>query len=373
MNPIGKELDQSVRVDYQYFIELAVQKKLSWNTLVHFLTDLAPTLDKSRQVIRILVQELEKWVTKVENEIEEEIIAPNDIDATKEPKNSENSLASSEMSDSEDESNNGSINSTDDCIIDETNPDGLVSNEKGLGQISNNEKSEEINLVNESEIFNTGHKFYESIRENQIETQNDDSIKDLGNLIKSKKAELNSKESKEFKCKFCFKTFSMKYYLERHEKVHTGLKPYKCNTCNYSSERKSNVRKHENIHTGEKPFQCKHCEKSFNRVYNLKIHERIHTGERPYQCTTCEMSYTNLTNLKVHENTHSNDGIFQCKTCEKSFNQKSGLIYHERVHSNEKPYLCKICSKGFKDSSSLKRHNIIHTNDTHEGEAFHHK
>ena len=109
MNPNGKELDQSVRVEFQYFIELAVQKKLEWNTLVHFLTDLAPTLDKSRQVIRILVQELEKWVTKVENEIEEEIIAPNDIAETKESKDlilhGEISLATSEMPDSEDESN----------------------------------------------------------------------------------------------------------------------------------------------------------------------------------------------------------------------------------------------------------------------------
>ena len=109
MNPNGKELDQSVRVEFQYFIELAVQKKLEWNTLVHFLTDLAPTLDKSRQVIRILVQELEKWVTKVENEIEEEIIAPNDIAETKESKDlilhGEISLATSEMFDSEDESN----------------------------------------------------------------------------------------------------------------------------------------------------------------------------------------------------------------------------------------------------------------------------
>ena len=54
--------------DYQYFIQSAVQKDLPWNTLAMFLTDLAPTLDKSRQIIKILVQEREKWVAKVENE-----------------------------------------------------------------------------------------------------------------------------------------------------------------------------------------------------------------------------------------------------------------------------------------------------------------
>ena len=64
--PNGSPLDQSVRVDFQYFIQSAIEKKLSWESLAHFLTDLAPTLEKSRQVIKILVQELEKWVVSPE-------------------------------------------------------------------------------------------------------------------------------------------------------------------------------------------------------------------------------------------------------------------------------------------------------------------
>ena len=76
MNPIvdsdGNTLDERRLVDFEYFIQSAVDNKLPWNTLAYFLIDLAPTLDKSRQVIKILVQELEKWVTKVENETKED-------------------------------------------------------------------------------------------------------------------------------------------------------------------------------------------------------------------------------------------------------------------------------------------------------------
>ena len=62
------QTDEKVILDYQSFIQSAIQKELSWKSLAYFLTDLSTTLDKSHQVIRILVQELEVWVLKVESE-----------------------------------------------------------------------------------------------------------------------------------------------------------------------------------------------------------------------------------------------------------------------------------------------------------------
>ena len=63
--------NEEVKVNLKYFIQSAIQKDISWKALAIFLTDLVTTLDKSKEVIRILVQELEKWVSKVdENEIE---------------------------------------------------------------------------------------------------------------------------------------------------------------------------------------------------------------------------------------------------------------------------------------------------------------
>ena len=56
-----------VRIDFQYFIQSAVNQELSWKTLAFFLTDLTTSPEKSKEVIKILVEELEKWVTKARN------------------------------------------------------------------------------------------------------------------------------------------------------------------------------------------------------------------------------------------------------------------------------------------------------------------
>ena len=66
MNTI-EEQGTKVVLDLKYFIQMAIQKKITWNTLAFFLIDLAPTLEKSKRVIETLVQELEKWISKVEN------------------------------------------------------------------------------------------------------------------------------------------------------------------------------------------------------------------------------------------------------------------------------------------------------------------
>ena len=66
MQPI-EEQGQEVTMNIGYLIQMAIEKKMPWNTLTHLLTDLAATPMKSKQVIKLLIQELEKWISKVEN------------------------------------------------------------------------------------------------------------------------------------------------------------------------------------------------------------------------------------------------------------------------------------------------------------------
>ena len=59
---------ENITINFNYFIQLAIRRQLSWKSLAFMLTDLTTTLDRSKQVIRILVQELEKLALKGETD-----------------------------------------------------------------------------------------------------------------------------------------------------------------------------------------------------------------------------------------------------------------------------------------------------------------
>ena len=147
MNPIvdydGKTFDEKVLVDFHYFIRSALEKKIQWNALAYFLTDLAPTIDKSRQVIMILVRELEKWVKKWENasKDEENILASLDISDSESNEDVIEANADGKSDYQDDFETNESIDISDD----QTKQDG--SNDLGLNHRKDNEKAMIKNVV----------------------------------------------------------------------------------------------------------------------------------------------------------------------------------------------------------------------------------
>mmetsp|Transcript_4051 Transcript_4051/g.12176 ORF Transcript_4051/g.12176 Transcript_4051/m.12176 type:complete len:124 (+) Transcript_4051:216-587(+) len=58
----------------------------------------------------------------------------------------------------------------------------------------------------------------------------------------------------------------------------------------------------ETMRTSTRPFVCpfESCEKSFTKKYNLKTHIRIHTKERPYACE-CSLRYMYKSSLAKHK------------------------------------------------------------------------
>ena len=52
------------------------------------------------------------------------------------------------------------------------------------------------------------------------------------------------------RCSHCGRIFSSKALLQRHYKVHTGLKDFVCQICNLAFNRKDNLKRHViGVHT----------------------------------------------------------------------------------------------------------------------------
>lgn len=183
-------------------------------------------------------------------------------------------------------------------------------------------------------------------------------------------------ESNLYKCKQCGKGFSRKWYLVRHQRVHTGMKPYECNVCGKAFSQSSTLIRHYLIHTGEKPYTCSECGKAFKRRSYLVQHHPIHTGQKPYECGQCRKAFSHRSTFIRHNRIHSGERPFACKECEKSFSNRAHLIQHYAVHTGAKPYECAACGKAFRCGSELLQHRRVHTGErpyacTQCGKAFH--
>ncbi|KAK9763010.1 hypothetical protein K7432_010711 [Basidiobolus ranarum] len=50
----------------------------------------------------------------------------------------------------------------------------------------------------------------------------------------------------------------------------------------------------------DRPYSCTHCSRSFTRKYDLERHERLHTGDKPYKCAFCHKSFTRVDARQRH-------------------------------------------------------------------------
>ena len=259
-------------VDFKYFIKSATEKKLPWNTLACFLTDLAPTLDKSKEIIRILVQELELWVSKAETE------TGNDkMDAF------ENCNLN------EEQENNSNVSENYDFV---ENFDMYLDNETQAIELRQNIEDSRENENHENKAFQTSNKV-KILEETKIFNSKDRNAKKHGNM-------------NFFECDVCLRFFKTTQTLLIHQRTHTGEKPYKCTMCEISFARLSSLKLHQSTHTGEKPFQCKTCNKQFSQFGNLKTHERLHTKRNfDFECDVCHTSFTFKSALLRHQHIHT--------------------------------------------------------------------
>ena len=141
-------------VDFNFFIQSTIQKNIPWKSLASLLIHLAPTPKKSKQVIEILVQELELWVAKVESD---------QINAFEKPtKNEVDCVKHLEKTDSEDESFSTDTEiSNDKRLLDidefqsvfETNTDNYINGTEYMDE-KTKELVHETSLENDQDTLN---------------------------------------------------------------------------------------------------------------------------------------------------------------------------------------------------------------------------
>ena len=58
--------NENIKVDFGYFITSALQNKITWEFLDNFLNDVTPNLATSKQVIKMLLKELQKLQSELQ-------------------------------------------------------------------------------------------------------------------------------------------------------------------------------------------------------------------------------------------------------------------------------------------------------------------
>ena len=326
MDKDESSMTEKITIDFDYFIQLTIRKEMPWKTLVFMLTDLTTTLDRSKQVIKVLVQELEKLASKVEQKSnQEDVHIERNAESSIE---SYNNLKHFDFLVSEDESLVSDIDNVDEVLNYEHEAE-IVESKPEFNQ--NRHSKEEVDFHAD--------QFYEFIGNNEKPTSvfSDD-----------EKVELSKDEAN-----LDYENDQIEKQ-EKHETIYTKEKSFVCKLCSKSFAKRQALEQHERIHSGEKPFECKLCQKQFNHKGTLKRHETIHAGGKPYQCKLCSKMFAQKRILKDHEIIHSKP--FQCKTCLNGFLKPCLLKYHENVHKDEKPYKCKTCEKCFYSPHILQRH-----------------
>lgn len=108
---------------------------------------------------------------------------------------------------------------------------------------------------------------------------------------------------------------------------------------------------------------CKMCSKTFTKRFSLKRHLRLHKSFNGFKCSKCGLTYLHRTELKRHEATHKKTYDYTCGDCGKRFVSKENLKKHRLEHVTttvDQEFSCQSCEKTFKTEKLQKYHESLH-------------
>lgn len=151
-----------------------------------------------------------------------------------------------------------------------------------------------------------------------------------------------------FECAKCGKCYEVKNSLKNHLlSNHYGL-PWR-----------------QSIYTGGK-YKCEECEKSFSRKFyydrHVEIHKKGHQGHLK-KCPYCSMRFRSKAKFEKHQTLCTPEKI--CKVCNKSFKSFGHFMRHRRMHSECKDLplrlQCIYCKKSVVILSLSQHMRKFHT------------
>ncbi|CAH0555594.1 unnamed protein product [Brassicogethes aeneus] len=200
-------------------------------------------------------------------------------------------------------------------------------------------------------------------------------------LNKRKRAKKKTKKDGKFVCDLCNKGFIKQSLLERHERIHTGIRPYVCNLCHKSFTQSGTLQIHLKRHEGIRPYECTLCPAKFGQKGNLKVHiQKTHTAssanETKYKCFHCSCIFKKISSLnahmtKLHTKADGSDSVIHA-----TMDQLKKLEKHTESHWNEANLISQGSIKTVNfhdgrddfgylttDESSIKVPDLVHQND----------
>ena len=268
---------RDTKVDFSYFVNLALQNKMPWNILALNFKSLAPTLNETREIISILLKELEAMQSTLQ---EKEKLLEKFCQGSE-------SFEETDLIDSED------------CAT-------SVETEQELEQQSSSMQEAET-LDDEIEVLEV---LKDSIQEEMH--------LDMNKGPKSYYMQVNENDSGDRDAEESIDEIDNEWYtFVRNAKVselETEL-PFEENEFHSQNEIRSAKMSEENKHNAANSVKdienVVNDKKSDSEPDSTLEYEKIvkQAKKRPYQCTFCQKAFQFQSSLKSHENSHRRSSI----------------------------------------------------------------